>query len=247
MPARNWAIVLLLVAAVLGGFWALRSRGTPGTLDVGSNPGQPSLKQDRETSVPADDPSSEAPTEPAKSVDDAQRPRLTAVKADASPQARSVAEAFKSGNAGSKVSILLPPQPFDAQAFEREPERYLNSIEPGRVFQTAQPGPQVPALTAEGDRFIRLAPGASTKLTVKAPPRAPVSFTSLDMGSFAESKLNSVTVRADEQGVATANFVASAGTTGDVNILAGSPLASGQVKYKVEIEGPELHPAPDAE
>jgi hypothetical protein len=75
------------------------------------------------------------------------------------------------------------------------------------------------------------------KLSVKAAPLSPVSFTSFDLGAFQESKLNSVTVQADKQGIAAVTFVATPGTLNDANILAGSPLSSGQVKFVVDIAG----------
>ncbi|MBI3828861.1 MAG: hypothetical protein HY291_05060 [Planctomycetes bacterium] len=146
-----------------------------------------------------------------------------------------MADALKKKDHPERLSALIPAKPFDKAAFEANPNAYLNTVEPGRCFLCAQPGKDVPALTAQTPRLSRIKQGESVKLTVKGTPLAPVSFTSFDLGTFAESKLNCVTVRADKDGVAAVTFVATPGALNDCNILAGSPLASGQAKFVVEI------------
>ncbi|MCK6472735.1 MAG: hypothetical protein L6R28_13415 [Planctomycetes bacterium] len=172
----------------------------------------------------------EQPTEPEEKLATA-----VPVKADANPQAKSIAEALKTKTHPERLSAMLPPKAFDADAFARNPDLYTQAHEPGRVFQAAQPGRDVPALRAEGSRFHALKQGESAELVVRGKPGAPVSFTTFDMGTFAENKLSTVTVRADDKGLARATFVASAGAINDVNILAASPLASGDVSFKVEV------------
>ena len=105
-----------------------------------------------------------------------------------------------------------------------------------------QPAENVPALTVLGDGYYRVKQGETVKLTAKGAPLAPVTFTSTDLGAFDESKLSSVTVRADDKGVAMVTFVATPGTLNDVNILAGSPLASGQARFKVDVEQAQPRP-----
>jgi hypothetical protein len=159
------------------------------------------------------------------------------VKGDSSLQAASVLEALRTGAHPERLSLLHPPQqPFDRAAFEADPAAYLNVVQPGRVFQTKQPGKAVPALTVVGSACQHVTQGGSVALTVKGAPNAPVTFTSTDMGAFAENKLNSVSVRADDAGVAKVTFVAAPGALNDVNIMAGSPMASGQALFKVDIE-----------
>lgn len=159
------------------------------------------------------------------------------VKGDANPQAASVLEALKSGAQPERLSLMHPPsKPFDQSAFEANPKAYLDVVEPGRVFQTMQPGKDVPALKIVGDGYYRLQQGQTVKLSAQSAPKAPITFTSTDLGAFAENNLNSVTVRADEKGLATVTFVAIAGTLNDVNILAGSPMASGQAHFVVDVE-----------
>lgn len=93
----------------------------------------------------------------------------------------------------------------------------------------------MPALTLVGAGYRRIATGDIVRLAITAPPGAPVSWTSFDCGRFADNGLNAVTVAAGADGVASVNFEATAGTTGDVDILAGCPLASGQLHIVVEI------------
>ena len=165
--------------------------------------------------------------------------RALPVKADASPQAASVAAALRTTQHSERVAALLPSAPFDPAAFEKNPAAYLNTVEPGRVFQCAQPRQDVPALVAEGARMLALTTGEKVRLKVRGAPWAPVSFTSFDMGTFSESQLNCVTVRADQEGLAAVTFVATPGTVNDCNILAGSPMASGQARFVVEIHAHE--------
>jgi hypothetical protein len=161
------------------------------------------------------------------------------VPADSSTQAQSVVEALKSGNQPQRLSTLFASETFDREKYEKDPDAYLKVSEPARVFECAQPGPEVPAMRAASDTLVRLAKRDETTLSVAAAPSAPVTFTSFDLGSFKESKLPTVTVKANEKGMATVTFVASAGAVNDVHILAGSPMASGQARFTVVIEDAE--------
>lgn len=160
---------------------------------------------------------------------------VSSVMADASPQAASVNEALKTRRNPERLSALISPKPFNLAEFNADPEKYCQIAEPGRCYQCAQPGKEIPAINAQTPRLSRIKQGESVKLTVKSAPLAPVSFTSFDLGTFAESKLNCVTVRADKDGVASVTFIATPGALNDCNILAGSPMASGQATFVVEI------------
>ena len=160
------------------------------------------------------------------------------VPANANPSVASVAEALRDKNHPERLSPLIPPKPFDREAFQRNPRAYLDVIEPARVFQTAQPGPGVEVLRQLSPRFPQIKQGESTKLRVKAVPQAPVTFHSFDLGRFAENQMTTVTVQANGEGIAEAEFVGSAGTYNNVDILAGSPLTTGQVKFVVYVEVP---------
>ena len=80
---------------------------------------------------------------------------LPAIKPDANPQVKAVVEAIRQGNHPERVSVLVRPQPFDAKAYQTNPAAYLEVVEPGRVFQTAQPGPACRGCGPSASSFIR--------------------------------------------------------------------------------------------
>lgn len=162
-----------------------------------------------------------------------------AVPADANPQTRSVAEALRTRKHPERLSPMIPPKPFDAEAFQANPQAYLDVVEPGRVFQVAQPGPGVPPLRRLSPGYQGVTQGDTVMLRVKTTPGSPVSYTAFDLGAF-ENRLTSISVQADEQGIAQAEFRATPGTVEDVHILAGSPGASGQVRFTVNVQLPHV-------
>ena len=155
------------------------------------------------------------------------------------PGAASVVEALRTGKHPERLSVAIAPAPFDAAAFQRNPEAYLAVIEPGRVFQTRQPGPDVPALSSLVEDHLEMTQGGQVELVVRAAPLAPVSFTSLDLGIFAENTLSAITVRADKEGIARVHLKGMPGTIGEVSTLVGSPLASGQLRLLVSVNLPD--------
>lgn len=147
---------------------------------------------------------------------------------------RSVIEAAPTGLHPERLSPLIPPAPFDREAFVRDPQAYLDVVEPGRVFQSADEGEGLRSLEPEGPVHLEAAPRGSVRLAVKGEPLSPVTFTSFDRGAF-DNELGSITVLADAAGEASVRFVATAGTIDDVNILSASPLAVGQVAFRVTV------------
>ncbi|WP_246146324.1 hypothetical protein [Rubripirellula lacrimiformis] len=79
--------------------------------------------------------------------------------------------------------------------------------------------------------------GESVRLQLKTQAAMPATFTSFDNGVFSNG-LTSITVKADKDGVATANFRASSGTAGEINIIAASPVATERVVYRVNVVSP---------
>jgi hypothetical protein len=157
-----------------------------------------------------------------------------AVRGDLNANLRSVAAAAKAGTNPERLTPLIAPEPFDAQRFAADPQAYLDLVEPGRAFQSAAPGVDVPTLELVGEAIPTMVQGGSTELRVRGAPAAPVTFTSFSCGAFA-NHLTSITVRADASGAASTTFTAPPGTLNDVSILAGSPLASGQVNFCVTV------------
>jgi len=160
-----------------------------------------------------------------------------AVPIDANDQVKSVVEAHMTKTHPERLSILVPPAPFDKDAYERAPDGYLNAIEPGRVWQTAKPGVGVPRLRSITPRAARVEQGEPLALRVQAVPRAPVTFVALDGGEF-QNRLRTITVQADENGIARVTFVGIPGTIDEVKLLAASPLLSGQLQYFINVQAP---------
>jgi hypothetical protein len=154
---------------------------------------------------------------------------------NANAQVASVVEAARTGKHPERLSSLVLPKPFDRAAYAANPRAYLDVIEPGRVFQSAAPGPGVPVLDSLGAEMLSMSRGTPVELKVKAAPGAPVTYHSSDLGAF-DNQLTTITVRSDEQGVAVAQFHATPGTIGDCNITAASPMCSGRINFFVTIE-----------
>lgn len=157
-----------------------------------------------------------------------------------SPAIEAVANAIKSGPASARPSMFSPmiaADSFNLAAYKRDSQSYLNSVEPGRVFQGAQPGEGVPVIKRVSSRKQKMLQGESVRLQVGVPAGAPVTFTSFDLGAF-QNKLTSISVAANSEGIAEAVFTATSGTIAEVSILAASPMASGRVRFEVYIASP---------
>lgn len=135
-------------------------------------------------------------------------------------------------------SLLANVDRFDPRRFESDAsyrQDYLADALPARVFETAEPGDGVPVLQPVSANYQTIRQGEAVELAVVGEPGMPVSFTSTDLGQFADNGLTSITVQADDGGVATTTFTAGAGTINEVNILAGGPATAGQVKFVVNV------------
>lgn len=161
-----------------------------------------------------------------------------ALDPELNPHTKSVAEAIRTGKHPERLSVMIAPQAFDKESFLKDPEPYLNTVEPGRVFQTAQPGPGIEHIKRSTNYMYTLLQGESVALTAEADPGMPVTFYSSKLGQFS-NKLTSITVRADDKGIATTTFTASPGTYGDIDIIAGSPTREGNASYLVRVELPQ--------
>ena len=254
MTKNRWTIVIasVVVVALAATTWAvLTSRNgqvaqnenrakTEPTKDVGDHGG---ISADRVIGG-SQHPAGKTTTAKIEKKDKSSTPEwlnygaLPPIKSDANPQVKAVAEALKQKNHPERVSVLIRPKAFDAKAYRADPAAYLNVVEPGRVFQTAQPGPGVPRLAPVSPRFQQIAQGESAVLRVHAPAGAPVSFTTFDCGQF-ENQLSAITVKANDEGIAEAKLTATTGTIADIHILAGSPMASSRVQFIVNVKWPQ--------
>jgi hypothetical protein len=110
---------------------------------------------------------------------------------------------------------------------------YLNTSEPGRVYDVAEPGEGVKVLKNLSDPRVEITEGESVYLRVETEPFAPASFTAFSVGKF-KNGLMAITAVADKNGIVEVSFT---GTTGPSNvaILAGSPLTSGIQRFVVQV------------
>ena len=157
------------------------------------------------------------------------------VRADANAQVVSVNDAIKTKSHPSRLSPLIQPAKFDPAAYRNNPHAYLDVAEPGRMFTSAQPAADTPRIRQMTPLLQDVQSGQGVSLKVKAAPNWPVTFTSVDLGQFGNG-LNTVTVEANDVGVAETTFYASKGTTNGARILAASPMASGQASFFVNIK-----------
>ncbi len=170
---------------------------------------------------------------------------VTSVPASTNPQVAAVASALQTKTHPERLSALVAPAPFDAAAFAANPKAYVDDVAPARAFQTATPDERTPVLRPLSATQATARQDEAVILRVVTLPHAPVHFTSFDLGRFG-NQLSAQTVVADAHGVAAVSFTAGPGTIDGVHILAGSPLASGQVAFDLTITAAQAPAAPAA-
>lgn len=156
------------------------------------------------------------------------------VAVDTNPGTQSVGEAIRDFNHFERLSPVFAPDDFNLDQYRAAPEEYLNVVEPGRVFQPAQPGDTVPVIQTSTPPMQSIKAGESVRLSVRVPADSPVTFTSFMLGSF-ENQLPSITVESDQQGNAEVTFTATPGAGPDVRIVAASPVSSGQSRFLIAV------------
>ncbi|MBA2480248.1 MAG: hypothetical protein H0V44_06275 [Planctomycetes bacterium] len=127
-----------------------------------------------------------------------------------------------------------PAPAFDRDAYLADPAAYLDVASPGRAQSPAQPAADVPMITAVSGTAGTIPPLGSAVLKAQTEPGMPVTFTSWGLGSF-DSGFPTITVAADEAGIACARFTASAGTVGQCPIIAASPVRGGTLRFLVTV------------
>ena len=145
----------------------------------------------------------------------------------------SMIEAIETGKHPERLTPMVKPKPFNKVAFFNDPQAYVDIVEPGRAWQSAEPGDGVKTIGTDRE-FYDVKFGESVRLKALAYPSGPVTFTSTDLGAF-DNDLSSITVIANEKGWAAANFTITAGTSGGVNVSAASPLTSGRLAFYVNV------------
>lgn len=178
-------------------------------------------------------------TQPAGQPDPGRSPLIPL---DANEHVKSVAVALREpAKYPERLSSFIAPAPFDRAAYTADPHTYLTTVEPGRVYQTAQPGEGVKPLLRSSPRYQRILQGETVTLQAQAEPGMPVTFFSARLGQF-NNLLSTITVAANADGVAEVQFTATPGTQGDIDVLAASPVHSQQARYVIHVELPEPPP-----
>ena len=136
------------------------------------------------------------------------------------------------------VTSRFRPEPFDRQAYTADPQAYLDQIRPARVFDPAQPADDVTPLEYMSPAFTNILQDEQVQLRVKADPGSPVAFYTPQTAWFEESLLSSVTVAANDEGIATATLKAGGGSVGLVDVMAASPVHSRQIQFRVKVDLP---------
>jgi len=147
---------------------------------------------------------------------------------DASPAAaKLLEEAAEEGSEKRYLSTSSKTAPFDRESYLTSPEEYLVKTRPGRIRQTAKPGEDVAPLKAQGAQFAEILQGESVFLTALAEPGMPVTFHTQQLGEF-DNRLKTISVAADEKGIAKVKYHAVSGVVGSVFVVAASPVHSGR-------------------
>lgn len=149
-------------------------------------------------------------------------------------------EPFPTTRIADPAMTRLAMQPADAPGFDRaaylrDPQAYLSVAAGGRCGDVAQPGPEVLSLEAVGAGSFTCPVGKSVLLVARTEPGMPVTYTSLGLGVFPVTGVNTHTVAADAAGFAQVEFAITAGTTGNVLVVAGSPVRAGQNRYIIRV------------
>jgi hypothetical protein len=157
------------------------------------------------------------------------------VQPDANPAVAAVARAHRSGKDLQALSPLSEVPDFSWATYCLDPAAYCALSIPGRAYQSAQPGPDVPPLRYAGGTDLTVPMGGTCRLGALTIPHAPVSALAFGLGAFAND-LTAITVQADERGEAWIEYHATAGTVGAVTVLVASPVASGQLSFQITVE-----------
>lgn len=143
------------------------------------------------------------------------------------------AAAAKIPAAGDEVVKL---EPYDLAKIDADAD-YYKKVKPARVFQMADiaDGTQLEEIVIVGEGYRLAVEGDKgvEQLTVRAKAGRPVTFTALDGGHFPANKDISITVKADEKGLASAEFLP--GRLGEYRVAAGSPENAGPATFMITV------------
>lgn len=236
--ATKWLIALLVVGLplLLAALWfSSGGRNAVGGPEVNLASVESRSAFGRSRSIPK---SFDSPTSSVSDLDSGQAaPKfdlVERVEPDANEAVKRVYSALEAKQNPELTGPMLSPPEFDRQSYQADPEAFLSITVPGRVWQSAQPGPDVPLIEQLSKSRHVVRKGEAIRLEVKTLPAMPVSFLATDLGTF-ENGLSSISVAAGDDGVAEAVFTASSGSDQSTEVLASSPVTSGRVSFSVRI------------
>ena len=149
-------------------------------------------------------------------------------------QAASVMEALQDGKHPERLSPHYLPAKFDAARFAVDREFYINTVEPARIYDTAEAtGPESVHLVLEGPERVAVLENGVATLVVRGAPHSPVTYTTMH-GGFFDNKMASITVMTDAEGRAAVTYTAFMNIA-DVGIGIGSPMSVGTISMVVEV------------
>ena len=162
-------------------------------------------------------------------------PRL---KGNENPQVSGLLAELKQENKPlAAVTSYVKPEPFDREEYDKNPRDYLDKVRPGRIFDTAKPGPGVTPLVRASQNMFTVLQGEKVVLKVNAEPGSPVTFYTGQVGEF-DNRLSTYTTQANEEGIASTTYHATSGTRGLIEIAAASPVHTGQLQFFVRVSLP---------
>ena len=178
-------------------------------------------------------------TEPAPVVASAPAPETTSAPTDTAtgpikPRVVSVEEIARA-KLGSAAAHQHDHKNFNRAAYLADPAGYLSQIAGSRIYDVANPAAGLAALAPVGPSGFSVETNTEATLAARTEPGMPVTFTSFGLGQFPASGMQTVTVAADDQGIARAQFLVNPGTVGSCLITAGSPVVSSTIQYLISI------------
>ena len=123
---------------------------------------------------------------------------------------------------------------FNAELWSTNPkyrQKYLDTSEPSRGFMSAK-NPKAARMVMVSRPSLKVTQGQKITLAVKVLPGAPVSFFSPHLNRFGNG-LTSMTVAADQQGIAEVEMEGVLGTLARTDVICSSPLCAGTAVFKI--------------
>ena len=161
-----------------------------------------------------------------------------AVKKDANANAKSIYAARQNKKLQYRFTSMQPAPKFDRKEYQSNPQKYLDEVVPGRMNQSLPPSRDVVPIKRVGKYiYDNVLQGESVKLRVQVEKNMPVTFQSNRLGQF-ENQLSTMTVAANDDGIAEVDFKLSGGTRDSIDVRATSPVHSHDARWLINVVPP---------